>query len=180
MKICILGFDGSGKTALARRLVAYFQQKGEGAVYFHPGRARNNWLLIGKLLWEKRHLVCDRGYYDSLVGLYPPFLLRYRRLTRWLFAFFVFLLPKFDRVLLLEITFATAQARKDEGLSLAEYQKRQKLYQILRRWVKIEALNGEQNQHQVFRRALAVINNDLVFRIKQLRARFNDEIGSLC
>jgi len=112
MKICIIGFDGSGKTILAKKLA----QDSLNADYFHPGRARRNINLLLKMIFGRKSIVCDRGYYDSFIDLYPEFLVKFERLTKLLFFAFIFVLPRFDHVFWLDLPFDTAFARKDDHL----------------------------------------------------------------
>ena len=180
MKICIIGIDGSGKTTLAQKLTTDLNAQGMEAIYFHPGRARNNLKLIRMLLGRpSRHLICDRGYYDSIVGIWPKFLVRPAWLIKFILHLLVALLPKFHRVIRLDLDQHMARKRREEGLAEAEYIKRFKLYSYLDDIIEARIINASASPEQVAETARQVISPDIGRRLSELAERSQERIAAL-
>ena len=162
MNLNIIGYDGTGKTTLAKNLVDQFNQKLKIAEYYRPGQARYNFVLALKV-WgnNNRVLICDRGYYDSAIVMMPDFLVKSDIFVRIIFKLMHFFLPGFDKVFLLDASYETICKRKKE-LTLKEYEKRARLYKLLEKIVPVIRINAELDKAEVEKLVIDEIDYDLL------------------
>jgi len=148
MNICLIGVDGVGKTSHCKHIKKFLKQKTKKEIfYFHSGRFRRSLKIPLLMIQNKiqgRSLICDKSYYDYIAVLYPSSFLKYQTLTKLLIYSMLPFLPKFDLTLFLMASFEEVSKRKNE-VSLREYKKRMKIYDILSKKINVIKINTERN-----------------------------------